>query len=310
MSLPPLNTYHVGDNLEFMRQLPASSIDLVVTDPPFATQSKRASNLRSYSDVWSWSADCDTWYVELPKELKALIDLTRDAHSGSMASFLCFMAIRLLEIRRVLKDTGALFLHCDSNANSYLRLCLDILFGMNGFRNEIAWCYGGRGMAKRWFNRKHDTLYYYSNPKHEFRHMQARRPISDVDKHRYDKTDADGRRYLTRPNKGGKVDITYYKDEGVVLEDWWIMPFLRGNSDEYVGSPDQKPIAVYERMILAASDTGDIVLDPFAGSGTTLVAADKHFRKWIGVDIDSVARDLAISRLPQDAFASGNFYLV
>ncbi len=206
------------------------------------------------------------------------------------------MALRLRAMRRVLKDTGSLYLHCDPTASHYLKLLMDAIYGRKNFRNEIIWCYGGRGMAKRWFNRKHDiVLFFVKNfKKAKFSTTGAGRPVAQKHVGRYNKVDEDGRKYARVLNRDGSYSNIYLKDS-VVMEDWWNLPFVRGN--EYTGYPTQKPLALLERIIKASSNEGDTVLDPFCGCGTTVHAAESLGRKWVGIDISKFSSGLIRDRI-------------
>ena len=290
----PMRMLVHADNLSVLREMDSETIDLIVTDPPFNT----GRDFAKFDDRWSWTKGVeDAWIKKLRSVCPVAWDVicaTRSVHSDSMGAFVCFMGIRLLEMRRVLKSTGSLYLHCDPTASHYLKLLLDAIFGRAQFRNEIVWCYGGRGMARRWFQRKHDILLFYSKKdRYMFNTTGASRPVAPEHVGRYNKTDSTGRRYARIKNRNGKYSHVYLKD--VVLEDWWKIPYVRGN--ETVGYPTQKPIALLTRIIASSSNPGDVVLDPFCGSGTTLVAAERLDRQWIGIDTSDDAVQLARERV-------------
>ncbi len=144
-------------------------------------------------------------------------------------------------------------------------------------------------MAKRWFQKKHDSILFYSkSDKYFFNRIGASRPVAAEHVGRYNKTDEEGKKYARVLNKDGTYSNIYLKEEGVVREDWWEIPFVRG--DEYTGWPTQKPVKLLERIIKASSNPGDIVFDPFCGCTTTLVAAEKLGREWVGIDIAEQAK--------------------
>lgn len=212
-----------------------------------------------------------------------------------MKIYLMAMAVRLFEMKRILKPTGSIYLHCDPTASHYLKLMMDGLFGTRSFRNEIAWCYGGRGMAKTHFNRKHDVVFYFANSKAVFNADAVRRPIAEKHTGRYNQIDDDGRRYANIKNRDGSYSRIYYKEQGVVFEDFWSIPYVRGK--ERTGYPTQKPLKLLERIIKASSNEGDVVLDPFCGCATACVAAEQLGRQWIGIDISPSAEAITKLRL-------------
>ena len=238
-----------GDNLPIMQSMPSESVDLIYADPPFFTQTKWSAKAGEFDDKWE-----------------------------SKAQYLAFMEERLVQSHRLLKATGALYLHCDWRASHRLRCILDEVFGENNFRNEIVWCYSGLSNSKNQFKRKHDNIYFYSKSnKHQFNHDAVRVPHKvDIYK-RGDQID--------KPNF---ERLAILREIGKVPEDWWtdcdkVYTLLDIQKSE-VNYPTQKPIKLLERIIKASSNEGDMVLDPFCGSGTALVAAERHGRRWIGID--------------------------
>ncbi len=303
-------TLFVSDNLPVLRGLDSESVDLIATDPPFNKNVKtfegttRAGERVSYKDIWTWGDVQTDWtnaiLADHPK-LYSVIQGANMAAGDDMGAFLCWMGVRVLEMHRVLSRRGSIYLHCDSTASHYLKAMMDAVFGRENFRNEIAWCYGGRGLARRWFNKKHDIILYYVKSEDGYFNVEgASRPVAQEHVGRYNKVDEDGRRYARIKNKDGSYSNIYLKD--VVREDWWEIPYVRGN--EVTGYPTQKPLALYKRMIEASSDPGDMVLDPFAGCATTCVAAEQLGRHWIGVDINEQAGDIIRDRLQGEVSAS------
>ena len=291
-----------------MRAMDSKTVDLIATDPPFnksrdfhSTPGKlRQEGGGKFQDRWSWEKDVEAEWVEQisddhPK-LMASIENARNTHSDGMGAFLCFMSVRVVEMKRLLKDTGSIFLHCDWTASHYLKMMLDAVFDPKGFRNEIVWCYTGPGNAKKQFPRKHETIFWYSKGKEwTFNYDKVRIP--------YQK--------LNTGNTNSIFSGAYNLDErGKIPETWW--PEAQGNGltpapkqkSQYVGYPTQKPIALYERIILAASNPGDVILDPFCGCATTLIAAERHRRQWVGIDIWEEAHDLVIKRLQKERLDS------
>ena len=251
-----------------------------------------------FKDIWSWETDVhETWIDELEDthaHIARLIDNIRYTHSDGVAAYIAFMAVRLIECHRILKPTGALFLHCDHTASGYLRMLLDGIFRGGGeFRNEIVWCYAptGRG-PKLAFHRKHDTIFYYGRSTTGVFTPQYG-PISDATAAAYSTNiDPDGRKW------GLAMGRKRYLDEvlGRPVPSWWadIPAGSNMSSRERTGYPTQKPWALAERIIKAASNEGDVVLDPFAGCAYTAVAAETLGRQWIGCDISP--RSLTVMR--------------
>ena len=299
-----------GDNLPFLRAMNSESVDLIATDPPFnkgrdfhATPDSLASGAK-FQDRWSWERDVhQAWADQItddyPKLMEA-IESARYAHSDGMGAFMCFMAVRLLEMHRILKPAGSIYLHFDPTAGHYIKAVMDAIFGWKQFRNEIVWCYGAGGSSKRDFPRKHDLILRYSKTSKwtfNYQDKSLRIPYSQstLDMH-YKNTDKDGRRYRVQKGK-----YKTYADEGKLMPDYWTdiggqyatSPIMK----ESTGFPTQKPLALYERVIKASSNEGDMVLDPFAGCATTCVAAERLKRQWIGIDIWDKAHEVVIKRL-------------
>ena len=205
------------------------------------------------------------------------------------------MAVRLLELRRVLKPTGSLYLHCDATANAYIRTLLDAIFNTSAFRNEVAWCYSGPSNTPRYFARKHDTILFYAREKSQFNADAVRVP--HVRQH-----PSGGR---TSMAAGGRTQEEIHDRErkliarGKTCADWWadIGAGSHIPKRERVGYPTQKPLALLDRIIKASSNPGDVVLDPFCGCATACVSAESLHRQWIGMDLSPVAATLVESRL-------------
>ena len=277
------NKIYWGDNLQVMSHLLktySGKINLIYIDPPFDSKAdykkrielkgKKVENDRTafeekqYTDIW-----------------------TND-------EYLQFMYERLILVRELLSDQGSIYLHCDPNMSHYLKLIMDEVFTIGQFQNEIVWCYGGRGMSKTRFNRKHDIILFYGKTKHRFFSVDgASRPVAQEHVGRYDQTDGQGRRYARIKNRDGSYSNIYLSD--VVREDWWEIPYVRGN--ERIDYPTQKPEVLIERIIKASSNPGDIVFDCFMGSGTTQAVAMKLGRRFIGVDINLGAVETTTKRL-------------
>ncbi len=290
-------TFFLGDNLGFLEAMNSESVDLIATDPPFnkgrdfrATPDSLAAGAK-FQDRWSWDQDVHRDWVDQITDshpgLMPVIAAARDTYSDGMGAFLCFMAMRLLAMRRILKPTGSVYLHCDPTASHYLKQLMDAVFGRRNFKNEVVWCYKSGGASKRQFARKHDIILFYAKAEKLCRFNVL-------------KVKSYGR---TGGGQGGAVK--YFRDgQGtysvVSARDWWDISMLSTTHGERLGYPTQKPIALYERMILASSDEGDMVLDPFAGCATTLVAAERLKRQWVGIDIWGNAKAVVLQRLGRE----------
>ena len=250
--------FYLDDNLKVMRNFPDSSIDLVCTDPPFFSQ----NDYLEFDDRWS-----------------------------SLEEYISFIKQRCLEIYRLLKDTGCFYLHCDPIASHYLKVMLDDIFGYRQFLNEIIWSYRRWPSATRHFQRMHNTILFYAKSKN-YIWNPLMEPIP-LDRKKYKK-------HAKRDPKTGKINVFFDKTVPVFdsyMRDVWELSFLAGSAKERVGYPTQKPVILYERMIEASSLKNSIVLDPFCGSGTTCVAAAQLGRRYIGIDQNKKAIELAKNRL-------------
>ena len=338
-------TLFLEDNLPVLRGLDSKSVDLIATDPPFNKgvpafegTTKAGVNVE-FKDVWNWDDDVHTdWTNALSKKHPSLynvIHYTNAAAGDDMGAFLCWMAVRMLEMDRVLKNTGSIYLHCDPTASHYLKAMMDAIFGRKNFRNEIVWHYGGRGgkAIARQFPRNHDIILFYSKNVGSHVHERQYTIRSFTPKEARDRgyrQDEDGRWFKTAPRgnytdasiekleaegriyrtANGTIRIKYFLDSGsadevsedVLIGDTWldIVDMMHTPRKERTGYPTQKPLALYKRMIEASSNPGDMVLDPFAGCATTCVAAEQLGRQWIGIDIREEAGEVILDRLQNE----------
>ena len=307
----------------------SETVDLIATDPPFnkgkdfhATPDSLAKGAK-FQDRWSWERDVhEDWVDQITDDhpnVMTVIQGARTSYGDDMGAFLCFMAVRLLAMRRILKPTGSLYLHCDPTASHYLKQLMDAIFGRKNFRNEIVWCYtdpAGRRNAD-FYKRTHDLIYWYvKDQKRCIVNQIAKAPLSKSTVRRYGRYfDENGQVTYARLKelspgafkalKGIPDDLSQVwldKHRGTNAADWWTdsVPVKRkgrGQKSESTGYPTQKPLSLYERLIETSSLEGDIVLDPFAGCATTLVAAEKLQRQWVGMDIWEGAHRLVEERL-------------
>jgi DNA modification methylase len=304
------NSLYCGDNLEVLRRhVRTASVDLAYMDPPFHSGRDYGD---AFKDRWRWDGAAAAGHsaISAIPQLGALIEgLSAVIGRGSLLAYLVHTGLRIAEMERVLKPTGSLFLHCDPSASHYLKLMLDAVFNARGggFRNEIVWCYSHGGRSKRWFGRKHDIIFFYSKTAAYHFDSTAVRVEMRSGKESFGgrlETGTDGRQYrLVYGTRNAKGETRYYKyflDEGKAPEDWWTdINSLQASSAERVGYPTQKPEALLDRIIRAASSEGDVVLDAYCGSGTTLVSAERNNRRWVGIDVFPSALDTARLRLEQ-----------
>jgi len=306
-----MKSLYYGDNLDVLRNnIPSDSVDLCYIDPPF--NSKRNYNqiynnigkedmaqAQAFVDTWTWDNSARTAFHEIINNeggrfSQRVTDLIRGLHlvlqEGSLLAYLVSMTVRLVEIHRVLKPTGSFYLHCDPTASHYLKLVLDAIFLPNGgeYQNEIVWRYRRwTGGAKR-FLRMHDTIFFYTkSAQHTFNRLFT--PYTEKSLKRK-------QNYHTRI-KGDDVYETSINPKGVAENDVWEIQLLNSQSKERLGYPTQKPEALLERIIMASSNEGDVVLDAYCGCGTTVAVAEKLNRSWIGIDITYQSVSLILQRL-------------
>ena len=279
-----LNMIQLGDCLELLPSLKKNSVDLIYLDPPFFTDKKHKLKNRerttefSFGDIWESDKD----YAK-------------------------FLYERMIEMRNVLSETGSIFVHCDKSGEHIVRALLDRVFGEDNFQSEIIWHY------KRWSNSRkgllpaHQNIYFYSKSKN-FKFNTVYTSYSEstnVDQILQNRTRDEHNKSVYKRGANDKTEIAGEK-KGVPLSDVWDIPYLNPKAKERVGYPTQKPLLLLERIIELASEEGDVVLDPFCGSGTTCVAAKMMNRSFIGFDISSEAVELANSRLDQPVKTESN----
>lgn len=267
------NQVYLGDNVHYLRKLSDESVNMIYLDPPFFTNKKhigsKEERFYEFDDIWN-----------------------------SMSDYLDFLEIRFQEMKRVLKKDGSIFVHIDKSASHYVKTLLDSVFGMKNFRSEIIWNY------KRWSNSKkgllnnHQVILFYSKSD-EFKFNQIYTDYSvttNLDQILQERIRDERGKSVYKTDENGNEVIGKAK-KGVPLGDVWDIPFLNPKAKERVGYPTQKPILLLERIIELATNEGDIILDPFCGSGTTLVAAKLLNRDFIGIDKSETAVNLSWERL-------------
>ncbi len=354
------NTLYFGNNLEILRRyIPDESVDLIYLDPPFNSKATynvlfherdgtdSAAQITAFDDFWIWDKQAEETFRELvtsgPRSVAELVEaLQQFLGRNDMMAYLTMMAVRLVELHRVLKPTGSLYLHCDPTASHYLKQVLDGVFGVGCFRNEIVWQrVAPKGHAYTRFASAHDVILAYGKGDHVTWNASFQAYRQEYTDSHYARVEPEtGRRYQLdnclnpnpdRPNltyewrgitrvwrwtrermqrldeegrlvytKSGMPRYKRYLDEmpGTPVTDVWTdIPPINSQAQERLGYPTQKPEALLERIILASSNEGDLVLDPFCGCGTAVAAAEKWHRRWIGIDITHLAITLIKHRL-------------
>lgn len=361
-----MGTLYYGDNLDILqRYLKDETVDLVYLDPPFNSaqnynaffQEKdgtaAASQIRAFEDTWTWNQESQRVYEELilqPGKVSEVMQAFKTfLGTNDMMAYLAMMCPRLVELKRVLKPTGSLYLHCDPTASHYLKILCDAVLGKDNYRAEIIWkrssAHNDTKQGRKQLGRIHDIILLYSktddwkwNPtfmpydeeyieafytqadpktgrKYRLSDLTAAKPGGDVSYEFHGTRPYKGRFWaysrdnmekffqedrLYFPKSGGPPQYKRYLDEmpGVALQDIWtdIKP-IHAISAERLGYPTQKPVALLERIVSMSTNSGDIVLDPFCGCGTTIDAAEKLGRKWIGIDVTQLATSLIKNRL-------------
>ena len=365
-----MGTLYYGDNLDILkRYLKDETVDLVYLDPPFNSAQNynaffhekdgtdAASQIHAFEDTWHWDIETKKAYDAVTEKPGKVSDVMQAFYTflggNDMMAYLTMMSSRLVELRRVLKPTGSLYLHCDPTASHYLKLLCDAVMGKENYVNEISWkrttAHSDAKQGSKHFGRIHDIILFYA--KHaettQWNPPWVAHDEKYIESH-YGNLDKTGRRYMwdnitgpggaakgnphyevlgvsgywrysrermakliaeglvAIPPGGTKPRLKRYLDEqqGMPVTDWWddISP-LNSQAKERLGYPTQKPVALLERIILASTNPGGLVLDPFCGCGTTIDAAEKNGRDWIGIDVTQLAISLIKNRL-QDTYGS------
>ena len=295
-------TIWTGDNLDVLRGMNSECVDLIYLDPPFNSNKDYSAPVGSaaagaaFKDTWSLSDLDVAWMGLIADEWPSVANLLHTArltHGKGMQSYLTMMAVRLLEMRRVLKETGSIYLHCDPTASHYLKLLMDATFGQVNFRNEIVWSYRRWPSKSSYFQTMHDVLLFYVRGTNTTFNVSYEPPSASYIKRFKGKTQV-----LDPVTKTRKI-VVDQPTKGLPQRDVWDISIIAGFAKERVGYPTQKPLALLERIIKAPSNPDDVVLDPFCGCATACVAADRLGRKWIGIDISPKAAELVNLRLQQ-----------
>lgn len=247
-----------GDCLDVMQGMDSETVDLIYIDPPYYSQADYKGDAGAFSDKWE-----------------------------SLHQYLDWMVVRLYEMKRLLKPTGSIYLHCDWHASHYLKVEMDKIFSYDNFVNEIVWCYKSGGASKKSFSKKHDNILFYSKTKNGFFFNSIKE-----------------KSYMGFNYSTGNKNVTLYDDDDgrgkytmVNPKDWWEIGMLATSSKERIGYPTQKPEALLERIIRSSCPDGGTVADFFCGSGTTAAVARRMGRKWITCDNSQDAINLATKRI-------------
>lgn len=364
------NTLFYGDNLKILRDyIPDESVDLIYLDPPFNSNrsynvlfkdesgQEMTSQIRAFEDTWHWVQSTEETLHSLinHKAGEMLSALCQFMGKNQMTAYLVMMTVRLIELHRVLKPTGSLYLHCDPTASHYLKIVLDCVFGVENFRNEITWkrrvgMSSAVHTSKR-FGSCTDIILFYSKTENSIFNVQYNKEAQEYQDYvneRFTMIDENGRKFQPtslvnpayRPNliyeykgykppengwmitkekmeqwdkenrlyfpkdKNSRIRRKSYADElkGMPIQNFWTdIVEINSQAEERLGYPTQKPVALLERIIKASSNENDIVLDPFCGCGTAIIAAQQLKRRWIGIDITHLSIALQKYRL-KDSF--------
>jgi site-specific DNA-methyltransferase (adenine-specific) len=367
------NALYYGDNLAVLREsIRDETVDLIYLDPPFNSNAsynvlfkspsgeQSQAQIEAFEDTWHWNETAERAFDEVVtgphSDASIMLRAMRSAlGENDMMAYLAMMAVRLIELHRVLKPTGSLYLHCDPTASHYLKILLDAIFGVQLFANEIIWkrtsSKSDHTQGAKHFPRLHDVILCFKKSATAVFHPGFTEHEKDYVRSKYPYTDEDGRRYglwdMTGPGGEAKGNPQYevmgvvrywrysqkrmeqmieegrviqpspgavprekrYLDAsaGVVIGDIWTdIPPINSQAQERLGYPTQKPVALLERIIATSSNVNDIVLDPFCGCGTTIHAAEKLNRRWLGIDVTHLAIALVERRL-KEAFPGVNY---
>lgn len=273
-----------GNCIDRLQEIEANQIDLVYFDPPFFTQKKHSLTNRDNSKTYKF-----------------------DDKYESLEEYLLLIENTLIQCKRVLKNTGSVFLHCDKTASHNIRVVLDKVFGRENFQSEIIWSYKRWSNAKKGLLNSHQVIFFYSKTQ-DFKFNTSYTDYSattNLDQILQDRErNGNGKSVYKRDEKGNAI-ISKEK-KGVPLSDVWEIPYLNPKAKERTGYPTQKPVLLLNQIISIATDEGDLVLDPFCGSGTTCVSAKSLKRNYIGIDTSLDAVELAESRLVEMVISESN----
>ena len=275
--------YH-GNCVEKLKEIEANKVDLIYFDPPFFTQRKHSLTNKDNSKTYEF-----------------------DDKYNSIEEYLVLVENVLLESKRVLKNTGSVFLHCDKTASHNIRVVMDKIFGRENFQSEIIWSYKRWSSAKKGFLSSHQVIFFYSKTQ-DFKFNTLYTDYSattNLDQILQDRERNENGKSVYKKDENGNVILGKEK-KGVPLSDVWEIPYLNPKAKERTGYPTQKPVLLLNQILNIVTDEGDLVVDPFCGSGTTCVSAKSLKRQFIGIDISKDAVELANSRLEEMVISESN----
>lgn len=304
-------TIFTGDNLPVLRGMDSDSIDLIYLDPPFNSKHDYSAPIGTnkgevaahFTDTWTLDDIKEEWWAEIIDINLALyktLDAVSTIESGiggesSDKAYLVYMATRLIEMHRILKPTGSIYLHCDATMSHSLKLVMDCIFGKKNFRNEIIWAYKSGGASRKQFSKKHDTILFYGKTKETIFNVQKEKSYN-----------RDFKPYRFKGVREFQDERGWYTT--VNMKDVWKIDMVGRTAKERTGYPTQKPLQLLRRIVKASSNEGDVVLDPFCGCATTCVAAHDEKREWIGIDLSPAAYKLVKSRLKEELGIFGEVF--
>ena len=315
LTTPSPNQLYFGDNLNILREHVADeSVDLIYLDPPFnsnatynvlfrETSGERSSaQITAFEDTWHWNLDSELAYQDVvshgPVKVGQLLAAMRSfLGQNDMMAYLTMMSQRLIELHRVLKPTGSLYLHCDPTASHYLKMLMDSVFDAGNFQNEIVWHYRKWPTGRYAFQKNHDVILFYTKStsrQRTFNQLYMERAPSTLQRF------GTGRIVSGRDESGQRIPSQVEEGEspGVRQDDVWDISRVAPVNQIF---PTQKPDELLRRIIVASSNEGDLVLDPFCGCGTSTIQAESLQRRWIGIDITHLAISIVRNRL-RDTF--------
>jgi len=322
------NTLYQGDCLDVMKRWESDCVDLIYLDPPFNSNANyniiygkdqkgrpldERAQFIAFGDTWYWGDEAAERVRSMKNAIghpahRAICGLSEMLPEGGMLAYLSYMAERLAQMKRVLKITGSIYLHCDPTASHYLKTVMDCVFGVDNFRNEIVWSYHKMPNKIKGFQKNHDVILFYTNGgEHTFNrqyedytesskntYLRAEKVGYNINYKKGMATVWDWDKYNKAIKSGAirdgaKLKPVAFSGKGSPMRAVWDLPILAPSAKERLGYPTQKPLALLERIVNASSNASDIVLDPFCGCGTTAEAAYKLGRKLIGIDISPYA---------------------
>ncbi len=303
---PKNRSIFTKDNLPILRGMDSESIDLIYLDPPFNSNRHYQAPIGSkaagaeFKDAWTFEDTKAAWWGQIADEqpeLYKVIDGAGAVGGKGDKAYLIYMAVRLLEMKRILKPTGSIYLHCDPTMSHSLKMMMDAIFGRKNFRNEIIWCYRKWAISSSSFAHNHDIILFYSKSKElTFNVQYLELSPKTIKRH-------GAQKQVNKFVEGKRVNLDAdkaTKSKGTPMYDWWEVSILNPNAKERTGYPTQKPLALLERIIKVSSNEGDMVLDPFCGCATACLAAEGLRREWIGIDISPLAASLIQERMKDE----------